>query len=75
MSEDYIDSEDDMYWDCYDENDDDLLTYWNNDELVIQGESEHIFDLIKVTVKNTILPLFDMLTIEGLKDFLFNGEK
>ncbi len=75
MSEDYIDSEDDMYWDCYDENDDDLLTYWNNDELVIQRESEHIFDLIKVTVKNTILPLFDMLTIEGLKDFLFNGEK
>jgi hypothetical protein len=75
MSEDYIDSEDDMYWDCYDENDDDLLTYWNNDELVIQGESEHIFDLIKVTVKNTILPLFDMLTIEGLKDFLFNDEK
>jgi hypothetical protein len=36
-----------MYWDCYDENDDDLLTYWNNDELVIQRESEHIFDLIK----------------------------
>ena len=40
MSEEWIDSEEEQYWDCYDENDEDLLTYFNIPELVFRDESE-----------------------------------
>jgi len=73
--DDYMDSEEEMYWDCYDENDEDLLTYWNIDELVVRDEMERLFYLIKQHVSKTILPLFDRLTIEGLKDFLYKKDE
>ena len=71
MSEEWTEQEEEEYWDCYEENDADLLTYFNNPELVMRDEAEEIFFLLKKHSMHTVLPLFDQMTIESLYTFLY----
>jgi hypothetical protein len=67
-----IDPEDEIQDGLFDENDLDLLYYHKIPILVNKEETLRIYDIIKSQTNNTVLPLFDKLSINDLFTFLFS---